>query len=82
MVDRGISEVPAGVQRRSWRWSVATNRLLGHDRRMDWIGEIFVQTLWEGLGEIAYRKWGWVGALSVLLAPIATIGLIFWAWLG
>ncbi|MBY8829213.1 hypothetical protein [Hephaestia mangrovi] len=49
---------------------------------MDWIGEIFVQAIWEGLGEIAYRKWGWVGALSVLLAPIAMIGLIFWAWLG
>jgi len=49
---------------------------------MDWIAEIFIQGLWEGFGEVAYHKWGWVGAISVFLAPIVLIGLLLWALLG
>lgn len=43
---------------------------------MAWLAEFVIQGFWEGLVEVAYRKWGWVGGAIVLLGPILLLALI------
>ena len=45
---------------------------------MTWLAEWIVQEIWESLGEIAHRKWGWIGFATVLIAPFAIGGLVLW----
>jgi hypothetical protein len=43
---------------------------------MGWLAEFMIQGFWEGLVEVAYRKWGWPGGMVALAAPFLLIGLI------
>lgn len=45
---------------------------------MGWIAEFVVQGFWEGVVELAYRKWGWVGGIIAFLLPIAAVVLLVW----
>lgn len=42
---------------------------------MDWLAEIFIQVVWEGLAELAFHKWGWAGGIIVFVTPLLVIGL-------
>ena len=45
---------------------------------MTWLAEISVQGFWEGAVEIAYRRRGWIGGVTVLLGPFIIGGLVLW----
>lgn len=48
----------------------------GQYYRMSWLAEMVIQTFWEGLVEVGYRKWGWLGGIIAFVAPPAMIGLL------
>lgn len=45
---------------------------------MGWIAEFVVQGFWQGVVELAYRKWGWFGGIIAFLLPIAALVLGVW----
>lgn len=45
---------------------------------MGWVAEFVVQVVWDGAGELAYRKWGWFGVLAVFVLPLLAIAFIIW----
>ncbi|WP_164847393.1 hypothetical protein [Sphingobium algorifonticola] len=45
---------------------------------MNWLAEILIQGFWEGVVELSYRKWGWIGGGVALLGPFIIVGLLLW----
>jgi hypothetical protein len=49
---------------------------------MAWIAEILIQGFWEGVVELSYRKWGWIGGAIALLGPFIVGGILLWVIFG
>ncbi|WP_233503388.1 hypothetical protein [Sphingomonas psychrotolerans] len=45
---------------------------------MGWIAEFVIQGFWEGIVELAYRKWGWFGGIIAFLSPFVAVASVVW----
>ena len=45
---------------------------------MTWLAEILIQSFWEGVVHVAYRKWGLTVGAFALFALFFIVGLLIW----
>ena len=45
---------------------------------MAWIIEWFIEAFWVGCVDSAQRKWGLLGALLAIAAPLAIVVVVIW----